>query len=405
MEEGKVFKDLKVADFCWAIVGPITTKYLADFGATVVRVESRKRVDPMRTTGPFKHGKTDPDESGYQAAYNTNKYSISLDMENPKGIELAREIILWADVVAESFRPGVMEKWGLGYEQMKKIKPDIIHISSSTLGYDGPQRSYGGAGFLLVALGGFSSFIGYPGSEPMRLPHAYTDFVSPRFCASALVAALLHRKRTGEGAFIDVSQLESSVMFLLPGMLDYTVNKREPTRTGNASSWAAPHGVYRCQGTDRWIAIAVSSDEEWTALCNTMGKPHLVEDSRFATFRQRKKHEAELDGEIEAWTSNMTAEEIVGRLQSVDVAAGVVQNSQDIMENPQLRSRGIFWNLEHPRMGPFNFLGQPFTLSKTPPKGVMPSPCLGEHTEYVCTQLLGMKDEDFLAYMNEGIFE
>ena len=405
MEGKNVFQDLKVVDFSWAIVGPLITKYLADFGATVVRVESMKNPCVQRATGPYKGGKVDVDKAGYFAIFNANKYSISLNFKHPEGNRIARRLAAWADVVVENFRPGVMERWGLGYEQVKQFNPEVVYLSSSTLGQTGPHRQYGGAGFLLVALGGFANYVGYPGDVPMRLPQAYTDFVTYRFGAAALVAALTSRQRTGCGTYIDLSQLESGLQFLLPAIMDYTVNQTESSRQGNLSSFAVPHNVYRCQGMDRWIAIAVFSDKEWALLCEVMGKPALAEDPRFATFEERKKHEAEVDAEVEAWTRNQSAEELMPWLQSRGIAAGIVQNAEDIDKNPQLNWRKYFWKMEHPKLGKFPFLGLPFKFSKTPPEGRMPAPCLGEHTEYVCTKLLGMSDEEFLAGMNDGVFE
>ncbi len=396
---------LKVADFSWAIVGPSISKYLADFGATVVRVESAKRPCVLRTAAPFKDNVINVDRAGYFATLNSNKFSFGLNLDDPDGREIARRLINWADVVLESFRPGVMHSWGLAYEQVSSSKPDIIYLSTSTLGATGPDKDYGGIGFVLVSLGGFAHFTGYEGGEPMRLPHAYTDFVSPLFGASALISALSYRRRTGKGLFIDLSQLESSLYFLLPGILDFAVNQTEFQRLGNSSPEACPNNVYRCHGEDRWIAISVCADAQWHLLCQAMGNPSWANNSQYATFLGRKGSEKNLDAKIEQWTLNFSPEELMSKLQGLGVIAGVVQNARDILENPQIAERGYFWQLEHRELGTFPHCGQPFKLSKTPPEGVRPSPCLGEHTEYVCRELLNMSDEEFVSLLNKGVLE
>lgn len=399
-----VFHDIKVADFSWGITGPLTAKYLADHGATVVRVEATDRPCITRLVGPYADGKPGVNRAGYFAFENANKYSLSVNLKNKKGLELAEKLILWADVIVESFRPGVMDKLGLGYEDARRINPDIIYVQTSTLGKSGPYHSYGGFGTVLVALCGFSHLTGYSNEEPLPFPHAYTDFISPRFIGSALIAALIHRRKTGKGQFIDGSQIESSLWFLMSTILDYTANNRQGSRQGNISPSAAPHGVYRCQGDDRWIAITVSDDKMWQSFCHTLGNPPWTQEPDFATPADRKKNEAELNTRISEWTVNYPPEDIMQKLQSAGVPAGVVRNAVDLIQDAELKDRGALWVLPHEEMGPFTHLGQPFRLSKTPAEGRRASPRLGMHNEYVCSEILGISDAEFVDLLESGAF-
>jgi benzylsuccinate CoA-transferase BbsF subunit len=259
---------------------------------------------------------------------------------------------------------------------------------------------------VLVPIAGLPNFIGWPGKEPLPVGvSAYTDCISPRFASAALIAALDHRKKTGEGQLLDLSQFETALYFTIPGILDYVVNNREPERIGNASPYAAPHGVYPCRGDDRWCTIAVSTEEEWIELCKVMGKPEYIKDPKFNSLANRKKNEDELNKLIDNWTTGLTPEEVMTRLQAAGVPAGIVENTADVYNDPQLRSRNLYWPMEHSEMGMFTHLGQSFILSKTPSQPYAPSPLLGEHTEYICTELLGMSDEEFVDLMQKGVFE
>jgi len=397
------FAGVKVLDFSWGVAGPLVTKYLADYGATVVRIESPQRPCGTRVSPPFKDNVPGVDRAGYYAFFNANKYSLGLDLNHPQAREVARRLVAWADVVAESYSAGTMEKWGLGYESLKRIKPDIIMLSASSQGQDGPHASFSAFGIPLTGLAGFAHFTGWPDGSCLPLPSAYSDFISPRFAAATLIAALDYRRRTGKGQYIDCSQSEASIHFLAPAMLDYTFNGHQGERLGNASPYACPHGVFCCQGEDRWCAIAVFNEQEWQALCQLCNLD-WSQDPRFSTLLNRKRNEDELNRLIEEWTVNFTAEEVMSEMQSRGIPAGVVQNARDLCLDPQLRERGYFWKLDHPVLGPFLHLGQPSRLSDTPAIPNMPAPCLGQHTEHVCTQMLHMSDEEFLELYQAGVF-
>ena len=402
--EKRPFTGVKVLDFTWGVAGPLTTKYLADYGATVVRVESPARPCGIRVSPPFKGNIPGVDRAAYFAFFNANKYSISLSLNHPRSAEVTGKLVAWADVVAESYSPGTMEKWGLGYEDLTQIKADIIMVRSSSQGQDGPHASFSAFGIPLVGLAGFSSVTGWPDGGCLPLPSAYTDFISPRFAAAALIAALDYRRRTGKGQCIDCSQFETAVHFLAPAMLDYTFNGRQACRQGNSHSYACPHGAFRCKGEDRWCAIAVFGDQEWQVFCR-LCNPDWISDPRFATLLDRKRNEGELNRLIEEWTVNHTAEEVMSRMQANGVAAGVVQNARDLRSDPQLKERGYFWDLEHSVLGTFPHAGQSSIMSETPAMPTMPAPCLGEHTEHVCMQMLGMSDDEFLDLFRVGVFD
>ncbi len=379
------------------------TKYLADYGATVVRIESRDHPCFLRTSGPFKDGIAGPDHTGYFAFFNPNKYSMLLRLNHPKGLEVAKRLICWADVVAENFVPGTLAKLGLDYDQVKKIKPDIIMISSSGQGQTGPLAKIPIGGNWLVALSGFSWFSGYPGRDAVQPFGAYNDFIAPRYAVVAVLAALRYRQRTGKGQYIDLSQLEAGIQFLAPQILDYTVNSREGDRVGNASPSAAPHGVYPCRD-NRWCTISVSTDEEWQGFCKVIGNPPWTRETRFATFLSRKENEDDLNKLVGEWTINHSPKDVMRLMQKAGVPAGVVENAKDLCEDPQLKSRRHFWSLTHPIIGKYQHLGEAAILSKTPAQPRMPAPCLGEHTEYVCKQLLHMSDKEFIELLNEDVF-
>ena len=405
-EKGSVFSGIKIASFCWAVVGPLTMKYFADYGATVIRVETNKRPCTMRISAPYKDDKPGLDRSGYFNHFNANIFSLALNMDHPGALEVAKRLVAEADVVMENFTPGVMERWGLGYEELKRVKPDIIMLRQSGFGSWGPYAQQPAFGMILAAMAGLPNFIGWPDRGPLPVGvSAYTDCISPRFAAAALIAALDYRNKTGSGQLLDLSQFETTLYFIIPAILEYISSGREPSRIGNSCPYAVPHGVYPCKGDDRWCTIAVFSDEQWANLCKAIGRTECQEEPRFNTLLNRKKNEGEINELISGWTINFTPEEVMAQMQSAGVPAGVVKNAADIYDDPQLRQRNLFWALNHPDMGLFTHLGQGFELSKTPARAYMPSPRLGEHTEYVCTKILGMTDQEFVELVGAGVFD
>lgn len=400
----KALEGVKVADFTWVAAGPLTMSYLALAGATVVKVESSKRVDASRTfpapTGP---GGFIADLTFSQN--NSNKLSISVNLKNPKGLEVAKRLVAWADVVAENYRPGTMEKWGLGYEDLKKINPSIIMFHSSARGQTGPDALVAENGITLQSLTGFTFLTGWPDRDPTPPWNAYTDITAPALGAAMLVGALDYRSKTGKGQCLDLSQFESGLHFLATPLLDYFANGRGASRLGNSCSYAAPHGVYRCAGEDRWCTIAIFSEEEWQSLCKVIRQAGLSDNPKFNTVTNRKENEVELNKLIEDWTSSHTPEEVMDILQKNSVSAGIVENSVDIFNDPQLKARGFIQQLNHDEMGQVSHHNVAFKLSKTPCELNTPGPLLGQHSEYVCREFLGMSDEEFVELINIGALD
>jgi benzylsuccinate CoA-transferase BbsF subunit len=399
------FAGLKILDFFWVAVGPMTTSYFAEYGATVVRVESRQRPDTLRNAPPHGGGVAGLNRSGYYANYNASKYSVGLNMAHPKGIELVRRLVRWADVVTENFTPGTMEKWGLGYAELCQIKPDIIMMSASMLGRGGPYSKQPGFGAVLSSLSGMTGLTGWPDRAPTNPYGAYTDFIVPRFAVPALIAALDYRRRTGCGQHLDISQLEGALHFMAPVIMDYTANGREQQRHGNRDAAAAPHAAYPCQGEDCWCTIACTTDAEWEALCQVMGHPAWTQEARFATLRGRKAHEDELDARLSDWTKTWEAPALMAALQGADVPCGVVQTTKDLVEDAQLQHRGHFVYLDHPEVGRHPVQRSEFRLSRAPAEHRWPVPSLGQHTVQVCKEMLGMADDDINALVEEHVLE
>ena len=403
MSQRFVFEGVRVVDFSWVGVGPITAKYLADHGAEVIRIDSLARPDPLRQAPPWADATPGLNRSQFYANFNTSKYGVSLDLSKPRGRELAKRLVARADIVIESFTPRVMKNWGLDYPELVKIRPELIMLSTCQQGQTGPHAQYPGYGNLMAALAGFYDISGWPDRPPSPPYGAYSDFIVPRFAAAALIAALDHRRRTGQGQYIDVSQFEAALQFLAPLILDYTVNGRVMTRRGNGDERMAPHGTYRCRGEAHWCVIAVAGDEEWQAFCQAIGAPAWTRDPRFATRESRLAHTEALDRYTEAWTMQYTPHEVMARLQTHGVAAGVVTTCTELHRDPQLRHRGFFVELPHREMGPIPYDGLQFTLSKTPGALRWAAPCLGEHNEYVFKELLGLSEEAYVQLLIEEV--
>lgn len=406
MEMGRVLEGVRVVGFAWQAAGALSDRDLAHLGAEVIRVESSNKPDIQRTI-LFKDNIPGENRAALFNQWNTGKYGISLNMRHPKGVRIAKQLVARADVVTENFTAEVLESWGLGYEELKKIKPDIIMIRMGMMGMTGPQRKFRGWGQHLTPLSGVGDLLGWPDRKPCGSPHAYTDPTGAHFGALGVLAALAYRQRTGKGQYIDMAQREATVYTINDSFLDYTVNKRELTRTGNRSAYqsAAPHGAYRCLGEDRWCVIAVFSDEEWQNFSDVIGDPPWTKDKKFSTMPGRINNLDELDKVVEEWTVNYSPEEVMVRMQARGVAAGVVKNGRDLHEDVQLKHRQHFRTVNHMEIGDYQSSTPAFKLSKTPAEVTMPAPCFGQHNEYVMTQILGMSDEEFVQLLGEGVFE
>ena len=393
---------IKVASFCWMAAGPLTVRYLGMWGATVVRIESHTRPDLVRLQGPYRNGVPGIDNNAWFPAVNSSSYSTSINIQTPKGKELAWRLIRWADVVASSFSPGQMEKWGMGYEDVRQVNPQVVYYQSSQLGATGPNRTRAGSGYEAAAMAGFTYITGWPDRAPVPYTGAFTDFISPRFGAAAILAALAYRRRTGKGQKIDESQAESASYLLAPPIMDCLANGRVYERRGNTSDQASPHAFFPCKGDDSWCAIAVLTDPQWQELRQALGDPEWSRREEFATFAGRKQAENEIDAHIARWTRERTAEQVESLLVARGIPAAVVASTSYLMEqDPQLRHRGFFRTLRHAALGEHINRGPAFRFSRSQ-DCQFAGPALGEHNRYVLGELLGMSDEEIAAAIQEG---
>lgn len=399
----QIFEGLKVIEFAWAAVGPQVGREFSEHGATVVKIESHGRLDLMRTAAPFKDNIASYDRSAYFAAYNAGKLSISVNLTKPQSEGLIRRLVAWADVLVEAWAPGVMDKLGLGYESCRQINPGIVYVSTCMLGHSGRHRDFAGVGNHLNSIGGFSHATGWPDGEPTNVHTAYSDFIAPWYAMLAAVGGLLRRRKTGEGVYIEQSQMEAALTFVGPHILDYVANDNLLGRRGNRDRYMSPHGVYPCRGADRWVAIAVKNDDDWQCLREVMGDPEWAGDPRFDLVVGRKENEDELDRLLGEWTKGFPPEQVMAMLQGAGVAAGVVQTGQDLLADPHLKERQHFRRLNHSVLGPHPFNAPAYKLSRTPCEVVRPSPCLGEHNEHVLKDLLGYSDDDIADMLVTGV--
>lgn len=396
----------RVLDLTWVLAGPYATKILADHGADVIKVESRRRPDPTRVAaslhlsrGPARH----PDGSGYFNNYNRSKRSVTLNLDRPAGLDLVRRLVRLCDVVVENFSAGVMARWGLDYAGLATIRPDIILVSMAGMGHSGPWRDYLTYADALAALAGLTAQAGFPGRQPLGVTFGLGDMVAGLHAALGALAALEHRDLTGRGQHVDLSQVEAVAAQTGTSVLEALAGLETPL-AGNRHAAMAPHGVFPCRGEDRWCAIAVETDAEWRALCGAIGRPDLAEDPRFATRAARSAHETALDLALGDWTGRHDAEEVMAALVAAGVPAGVVQDGRDLVErDPHLRARGFYETVEHPVAGAFLHEGVTPRLGETPGRVWRAAPRLGEHTRDVLGGLLGLEDAELAALAADGV--
>ena len=385
----KLLEGIRVIDITVWFTGPLTTQALADSGAEVIRLGTRSRT-----------------QGGVSGGRAINKKSITLNFQNPKGLELAHKLVAKSDIVVENHAAGVLTRRGLGYQDLKKVKPDIIYLSTCMQGQTGPYASHAAFGGTLTALSGFSQIAGWLGEEPTSVG-AYTDFIAPRFHVISIMGALEYRRRTGKGQYLDASQNEGSMQLMAPLILDYTANQRIAETMGNKCAYAAPYDVYQCVGEDAWCAIAVFTDGEWRSFCAVIGSPALAEEPRFATLLARKEHEEELDKLIGEWTRTRDAVEVMNMMQAAGVAAGLVETNEYQMESdPHVKARKYFYEVTGPdgktqRGNP----GVQFSLSKTPLPERRIGSELGADNDYVFKDIIGLSDEEFNSLVKEKVID
>jgi len=389
-----ILNGLRVLDFTWVLAGPYATRLLADSGAEVIKVQSKKTAKGAESNS-----------TGYFNTWNRNKRSVTLDLSYPEAREIVLRLVRISDVVIENFTPRVTSNWGLDYERMKEVNPGLIMLSMSAMGHTGPWRNFVGFGPTLQALSGLTYFTSFEPDSPMGLGYAYADPIAGLYAVLAILAGLDHRDRTGQGLFIDLSEYEACCTLVGPALLEALVNKKPILPRGNQPDHvhAAPHGCYKCSGTERWCVIAVFDENEWHALCEIMGSPDWTKDERFSTPSQRKNHKKELDRFVGLWTARHSPERIVSLLQEAGVPAGVVQNAEDLANDPHLMARQFFVRLKHPVLGETISDASPIRFKESSTAGWRAAPLLGEDNQYVLGELLGLTESELSSLINKGV--
>jgi crotonobetainyl-CoA:carnitine CoA-transferase CaiB-like acyl-CoA transferase len=385
----------RIVSLSTGIAGPNAARMLANYGAEVFKVESNAGgLDAFRSYGDS------PEASPRFIEVNLNTRSITLNLKRPEAVDLLKELVARSDVVMDNFRPGVMERLGLGPDELHRIRPDLIVVRMPGLGSTGPLSGYGTWGPTLTAYSGLTYLWNHPGQErPIGSQGVYPDYLTGVMVPVIVTAALLQRRRTGVGTVIDVAQVDLAAYMLGTIFLDSLVNGRDAEPHGNDSAHMAPHGCYRCSGADRYCVIAVQNDEQWQALCAVVG-PALADDPRFGTFVDRQHHRAELNAAITGWTEDRDAAAVMELLQAAGVPAGVVQSGADLAADEHLDARGFLDTVSHPILGEITMAGLPIHFSRGGAEPFTSPPPLGSDNEYVITELLG-HDKDQLAKWQE----
>jgi crotonobetainyl-CoA:carnitine CoA-transferase CaiB-like acyl-CoA transferase len=403
MSRGGPLAGIRVADFTWVWAGPFCTLQLAHLGAEVIRVETATRLCVTRQLPPFFEFRPGPNRSGYFNQYNQGKKSITLDMKRPEGLEVAKRLCASSDVVVENFAAGVMDRMGLGWDVLRALRPDLIMIALSGYGATGPDADKVSYGPAQVPLSGFSAVTGYRDHPPMHVGVSYGDPTGGLHGAVAVLAALLHRARTGTGQYIDLSQWETTMAVLPEAIMAWTLQGASPPRDGNRDPHMAPHGVFRGGGEDRWLAIAIEDDDGWRRFAHVLGRPELADDPRFATLAARKAHEDDLEALVTTWTIERDVDAAAAILQDAGIPAFPAARNRDLAEDPHLAARGFHVAPEHPELGPVQHLGVPWRMSESDSGVRRAAPCLGEHTDQVLRDVCGYADEDIARLRAAGV--
>jgi len=395
---------IRVLDLTVAWAGPYASRLLGDMGAEVIKIESARNWDVTRAPHlPGRDVEKGYNRSGYFNHLNRNKLGCTLDLSHPRGKELFLRLVALSDAVIENYRADVMDGLGLSYDVLRQARPDVILVSISAHGKEGPEAGHVAYGTHAEQLAGLVSLTGYPDRGPHKSGISYGDPVAGISAAAALCAALLYRRRTGRGRWVEVAERESMTSLIGEFFVGFSMNGRQPPLLGNRHRSMAPHGCYPCAGEDRWLAIAVASDAEFAALCRVMGRAELAADPRFADVVSRYRHQDELDEAISAWTRERTPREAALALQEAGVAASPVPSVADLMEDSHLRERGFFEKTAHAEAGVWEMDGVPWRLSLTPAHVRLNGPCFGEHNDYVFRHLLGLSAEEVADLERQGV--
>ncbi len=396
---------VKVLEFGGYAAGPHIGKLLANFGASVVHVESRDRPDGFRIQyPPFKDNRPGWNRSGCFAFFNDSKYSVTVDLKKPEGVALARRMAQWCDLIIENMRPGVMERLGLGFPALGALNPRLVMLSTCNMGQTGPRADQPGFGSQLSALAGMCGMTGFPDGPPMLLYGPYIDYIASTLGASAALAAIIRSRRSGKGALVDLSQYECGLTFMGAALQNFFATGRLAERCGNDDPVAVPHGAYYCSD-DKWVALSCWSDADFAALAKAMGEATLALDPRFSSAAARRTNRKALDAAISAWTAGHSAERAAEKLQAAGVAAYPVVTMAGLFADPQLAARRQFRVRRHPEMGDHAYCYPGFDLADAPGDIVGPAPCVGADNDFVFRDLVGLSEAEYEAYCQHGVFD
>ena len=393
---------LRVVDFGHIVAMPFASQWLAFMGAQVICIESRQRpVNRMRP--PYADGNPGVNRSGAFNLLNMSKLSLTVNLREEAGRQIVQDLVRQSDVVTENFSTGTMEKLGLGYRELVRLRPDLVMLSVSAAGRTGPMKDFVGFHAAVLMLSGMASITGYSGGHPRGLGSYFPDPLSGMYGVYALLLALYHRRKTGEGGYIDVAMTEAMMSIMPEPIIDYTMNSQQPERAGNMDRIRAPHGVYPCEGVDAWVAISVGSEAEWRALCEVTQHPEWRDDPRFNDEDCRWLHQGELDPLIQLWTRERDPHEITRVLQDAGVPAGPSLNTLQLLDDPHLRERGFVVEVDHPEAGQRLVWGAPWQISDLPPADIRHAPLFGEHNHYILCDLLGLLPAQVEALSDQGV--
>ena len=393
-------KNYRVLDLSRIWAGPYCTKLFADMGAEIIKMESlsvydshRGPVNPAKGIAAYPDGEPGDEpwnRNGWFNCLHMSKYGVTLELTKDEGRRVFERLVSISDVVIENFRQGSLERLGYTYEELRRHRPDLIYVSMPAFGNTGPWKGYLGYGIGQEQLSGMAHMTGYRGEGPMKSGINHGDPITGSHAAGILMAALRHRRRTGKGMYIDVSQQESSVALMGPEVLAYQMTGQEPERRGNRSGWYAPANSYRCAGEDRWGTIAATNQDQWRSLAQAMDADGLADDPRFDTNEARRENHDDLDRIISEWTIGLEAYDLTRKLQRLGVPAGPVLRGPDLLQDAHYKDRGTFVTVDHPQVGPKQYPGIPWKMSATPGVVRWPSPTLGQHNREVYGELLGL---------------
>lgn len=393
---------IRVIDFGQAVATPFATQWMALMGAEVIFVESHNRLF-NRSWPAFADDVPGLNRSGLFNLLHMNKLSCTLNLRTDEGREIVRSLVGISDIVAENYSTGTMEKLGLGYRDLVRLRPDIIVLSVSALGRSGPMKDFVGFHSAVLMFSGLAAITGYPNGHPRIMGSVFPDPISGMYGVFAALGALYRRSRTGQGEYVEVAMTEAMMTLMPEAIIEHTLNGREPQRVGNGHRFKAPHGVYRCRGEDAWIAISIDSDDQWNALCDVAGHREWGHDPRFASSPARWRHRDELDSLLQGWTRDHAPRDLMRLLQSREVPAGPSLNTADLLTDPHLRERGFIVEVDHPEVGARPTATVPWKITDVPPVEHRHAPLMGQHNHYVLCELLGLPAKRVELLTKDGI--